>query len=89
MIILYYMCCLISGWCYIHAHYDKKSERLGWLFFSYELWVSGSMLWILLMVLVFCIILYANNLKVYNDSCYIYACVCVLVVQERNPNYLL
>ena len=54
----------LSGWCYIHAHYNKKWKRLGWMFFSYELWVSGSMLWILVMVVLFCIILCATRLRV-------------------------
>ena len=53
-----------TGWCYIHAHYNKKSARLGWTFFSYDLWVLGSMLWILIMVMLFCIILCADRVRV-------------------------
>lgn len=53
-----------SGWCYIHAHYDKKGLRLWWMFFSYELWVTGSMLWIIVMVSWFCITLCADKLRV-------------------------
>lgn len=52
-----------AGWCYIHAHYSQKSIRLLWMFFSYELWVSGSMLFILTMVVFFCMILCAHRVK--------------------------
>ena len=54
------------GWCYIHAHNhnDKKGWQLWWIFFGYEIWVSGSILWIIVLVLLFCAMFYAKKVQV-------------------------
>ena len=57
----------IPGWCYIEGYNTNTSEgreQLGWILFGYEFWVSGSMLFILVMVLMFCIIFCAKKIKV-------------------------
>ena len=60
----------IPGWCYIEGHNHNHTstredrEQLGWILFSYEFWVSGSMLFMLVMVLMFCIIFCAKKIKV-------------------------
>ena len=55
----------IPGWCYIEGYNTSTREKqLGWILFGYEFWVSGSMLFILVMVLMFCIIFCAKKIKV-------------------------
>ena len=40
----------IVGWCYTHANYRQKSRILGYMFLSYDFWVSGSIIWIIVIV---------------------------------------
>ena len=56
----------IPGWCYMYTpvHRGNKKRSMGLMVFGYDLWVLGSMLWILVMGLTFCFMFCAKKIKV-------------------------